>query len=129
MRHSGGPESGPEVLPAESRIIMGTGQHSLDGNRPEEQEEVGGASIRADSMGIATPGIGTTGLLDHFVLMLIVLQDVWREVLQVHLDSTREGRGDEAPETKAPADPETLHRITESLLEESDEEEGDLCRI
>ncbi|KAG5854911.1 hypothetical protein ANANG_G00042960 [Anguilla anguilla] len=126
---SAGPESGQETAPAEGSPATATGRRSLDGVRLEEREDGGGASMSGASVGVASRGPRTSGLLDHLALALMALQEVRREVVQIHLDSTQERSGG-AAETKPPADPETLRRITESLLEEeSDEEEGDLCRI
>ncbi|XP_036397057.1 probable E3 ubiquitin-protein ligase MARCHF10 [Megalops cyprinoides] len=60
----------------------------------------------------------------------MALQDVRREVVQIHVNTARDRSSPTALVTKPPADPEKLRRITESLLEEeAEEEEGDLCRI
>ncbi|KAJ8364760.1 hypothetical protein SKAU_G00135910 [Synaphobranchus kaupii] len=116
--------------PAERSPAAGMGWHSSDGDRREEREEGRGASLSGDSVGAAFLGTRTSGLLDHLALVLMALQEVRREVVQIHLDNVHEGSQGAAPETKPPANPETLRRITESLLEEeSDEEDGDLCRI
>ncbi|XP_010884825.2 E3 ubiquitin-protein ligase MARCH7 isoform X2 [Esox lucius] len=94
----------------------------------EDEEETAGA------VAAASPGVigASAGLQEELRVMAVRSQRLAsvHDNLMIAMDMSRAAEG-QAKEKPAPSrDPEKLRKIQESLLlEDSDEEEGDLCRI